>query len=287
MLRFNHFLAIQDGICAPGGERPNEDTFGWVPEAAWVLDGVTGIEPIKIDGEPAPRWFAQCFSNALSTHLLQRPEADTLSLINHSIEDCVSIWEARGLPNSIHPAATFAMVRLMPDHVELSTIGDCSIRFASDEGNVKVFGDRSVEPFENRTLQRLAKVRTEHPSMPHSELVVLVNETRASNRHYLNKADGYNALTLSEILPRNLISQKLDVRLEQDLLLTTDGFSRYSDVLNIGTDDALFFAKADGLDRLLQSIRSAERADAECRQFPRMKRSDDATSLWVRIKPSH
>lgn len=281
----DHILTIRDGISTPGSARPNEDTFAWLPQAAWVLDGVSGLEPSVISGEAAPRWFVRRFSTALSRQMIERPGLDTLALINSAIQDCISLWSKLDVRNSVHPAATFAMVRLIDEKVELSTIGDCSIRYSTQVEDITVFGDRSVEPFENRTLDRLRTLQKEHPTLPHDELVKRVRATQSNNRHYLNKPDGYNALTLSPIAPRNLISQSLEVTERQDFLLTSDGFSRYTDVFAMSSE-AQFFHATDthGLAYLLRQIRSRETGDMECRLFPRMKVSDDATALHVRVQ---
>ena len=38
-----------------------------------------------------------------------------------------------------------------------------------------------------------------------------------------------------------------------------------------------------GLADLASELRAIEREDAACRRFPRFKRSDDATALWLRV----
>lgn len=281
----HRYISILDAACSEGDGVANEDALAWLPHAAWVLDGVSGLEPTSVGGETAPRWFAQSFSTALAQGLLEQPGAATLALINQALEQCQARWNAFDLADTSSPAATFAMIRLLGDMIELTAIGDCAIRYRAADGHVRVFTDRSVEAFEDRSLDQLRRLQSENPGTPHAELARRMTPQLAQNRRHLNKPDGYNALTLLPILPRNLVSKTLRVDVASPFLLTTDGFSRYSEVLELGTDEALYeAARMHRLDETLQSIRNAERSDPECRRYLRMKRSDDATALKVKVQ---
>jgi hypothetical protein len=280
----NSKVLLRDAISEAGGSGHNEDTFGSTTRAAWVIDGVTGLFSVRVDGCSAPRWFARTFSDALTSAIEHRQHAPTLDLINGSLGECLRSWNDKGLRDAPYPAATFAMVRLINDQVELTSVGDCSIRFDSGNGRVAFSGDRSVEPFERKTLEQLQHLQSKYPLRPHSEIVEKLKTTMSSNRQYLNKVNGYNALTLCQILERNIVTDHIEAWHDRELLLTTDGFSRYTDLLQIGSEQAFWDAASSRpLKDLLKNIRAAENQDGECRRYPRVKISDDATALRVSI----
>ena len=284
MTAARHIPIVKEAICEPGGARANEDHLGSTECAAWVVDGVSGLDPVLVDGEPAPRWFSRCFSKHLATELSMSPDDSTLEIINRCLSNCIVEWDGAGMGDSSHPAATFAMVRVMSEEIELVCVGDCSIRYRLNDERVVVFADRSVEPFENLTTNRLRKLQEEHPTLAHRELVQLLKPSMRNNRKFLNKVDGYNALTLSLQHERNMVSTSLPLSASPYFLITSDGFSRYSDLLKIGSDNEMLEAAASApLNELLQDIRNVENGDFECREFPRVKKSDDATALWVEI----
>ncbi|WP_411816263.1 protein phosphatase 2C domain-containing protein [Hyphococcus sp. DH-69] len=280
-----YYISVLDAVCEKGNGRDNEDAVGWLPNAVWVLDGVSGLETSIVGGGTAARWYAQTFSAHFSRHMLLRPDAPTLSLINLAIDDCRSLWADLGQPDMAEPAATFAMLRLVDGQIELTSIGDSAIRFKDMEGRVTVFGDRSVEPFEQKTLDRLIALQNEQPDAPHSELSKALKSSQRNNRQYVNREDGYNVLTLSPMVPRNIVSSTLPNNAETDFLLTSDGFSRYTEVLEI-SDERAFFARAQeqSLGTILDEIRSTEQSDPDCRIHPRIKQFDDATALKVRVR---
>ncbi len=68
------------------------------------------------------------------------------------------------------------------------------------------------------------------------------------------------------------------------VLLMTDGFSALVDAYAVYDAEGLFAAvEARGLAALGQELRAVEAEDAACVRYPRFKRSDDATALWVRV----
>lgn len=284
MIATGHIPIVKKTVSEPGSDKGNEDHFGCTYRAAWVVDGVSALHPIKVGEDSAPRWFARCLSENLHIELSAHPTLSTLDLLNRSLQSCITSWRAAGMDGKPYPAATLAMVRVMNSEIELTSIGDCSIRYQSSEGKIVVFADRSVEPFEKKTTNRLRSLQAEHSDLPHRALVKMLKESMQDNRRHLNQTGGYNALTLTALEAKNVVSITLSAQDASHFLITSDGFSRYSDLLGIGSDQQLFGAAGTrDLHDLLKEIRQTENQDAECRKHPRVKKSDDATAIWVEI----
>ena len=71
------------------------------------------------------------------------------------------------------------------------------------------------------------------------------------------------------------------------LLIVSDGLYRLVDVFGVWDGAGLLQAAlSDGLDPLCAQLRDLEARDEACVQFPRVKASDDASGLLVRINAS-
>jgi hypothetical protein len=65
-------------------------------------------------------------------------------------------------------------------------------------------------------------------------------------------------------------------------VLLSDGASRLVDLFELATwEELLALLDENGPDELLRQVRAAEAVDAEGRQWPRTKRSDDATAVYL------
>src|SRR5262245_48609236 len=113
-------LTLLSAVTAPGATI-NEDAYGlWptpmVPRAAWVLDGVTGInDRALLPGPSDAAWFVAQVQDALPALLSDRPERpidDLVSGIARELEMRQSrAWlDARGADGRETPAASFALI---------------------------------------------------------------------------------------------------------------------------------------------------------------------------------
>jgi hypothetical protein len=65
-------------------------------------------------------------------------------------------------------------------------------------------------------------------------------------------------------------------------VLLSDGASRLVDLFELATwEELLALLDESGPEELLRQIRAAEALDAKGRQWPRTKRSDDATAVYL------
>jgi hypothetical protein len=70
------------------------------------------------------------------------------------------------------------------------------------------------------------------------------------------------------------------------VLLATDGFyALVEDYQRYGDRELIATAQAIGLQALARELRHIEDDDPNGERYPRMKKSDDATALLVRVEP--
>jgi hypothetical protein len=70
------------------------------------------------------------------------------------------------------------------------------------------------------------------------------------------------------------------------VLLATDGFyALVEDYKRYGDRELIATAQTIGLATLARELRHIENDDPNGERFPRMKKSDDATALLVRVEP--
>src|SRR5215813_12437766 len=143
---------------APGGTI-NEDAFGlWPaarsPRAAWVLDGVTGINDRPLlPGPTDAAWFVAQVQEVLPALLSKepnRPIADLVSALAAELgrRQATSWVDERGADGRETPAASFALIRLMGNQVEIARLGDCLVLIERRDGLVTTLDHPVLEQIE-------------------------------------------------------------------------------------------------------------------------------------------
>src|SRR5262245_47143049 len=116
------------------GSKTNEDACDWwlasAPRAAWVLDGVTGInDRALLPGPSDAAWFVAQVQEALPALLSATPDApirDLVGALVHELQrrQSASWLDRRGADGRETPAASFALARVIGDEVEVARLGD-------------------------------------------------------------------------------------------------------------------------------------------------------------------
>lgn|GEM_PF-762181 len=281
-------LDLSAACSAAGQGVVNEDFFGWTEKAVWVLDGATGVSDEKLPYPSDAYWFVRTFSRFLDLELLTTPEASTLDVLNRAVSSMRrkylegSISAEQGL--TLAPSAAFVMVRIFENSLEISSLGDCKALFSDDAGNTRVFYDDSLEPFENRTLIALREIRKYNPNLSHAEIIPKLRPFMKENRLKMNQPDGYRILSLNDISAEDLNTQHICLSSGEYISLMSDGFLRYTELFQIGDYNNLFDrVRKESPSGIIDDIRAAEDADPECRKRLRVKKSDDATCVVIRL----
>lgn len=130
-------FTLHSAVTAPGS-KINEDAYGvWpdarAPRAAWVLDGVTGInDRALLPGPTDAAWFVAQAQEALPALLAtagDRPAPDLIAQLSIALttrQDAAWL-SANGPAGHETPAASFALCRHLGAAIEIARLGDCLV----------------------------------------------------------------------------------------------------------------------------------------------------------------
>ena len=278
-------LRLLESLSLPGDPaKPNEDAFGHCMVAALVLDGATPLGDPLMPGLSDAAWIAQFGARRLMAHLkdgdaprdaLTHALADTdksfTALRRHPIQEK---WQT--------PCASMMMVAETLEGIEFLWFGDCAALIA-EGSQVSVIGETIAKRGQEAARAKSwAKERNQSSTLGIHRRDMLDRHRAARNhinsgRHWLFSPDVRAAAHVSHAA-RQLESGAL-------VLLASDGFlALVSDYGAYTVDGLTAAARQKGLAALGAELRAIEDADADAENFPRFKKSDDATALLIQVE---
>jgi hypothetical protein len=281
------------GAATQPGSKVNEDGYGcWpaeAPRAAWVLDGVTGINDRPLlPGPTDAAWFVAQVQEALPALLSQAPDRPAADLIGALVSELErrqsSAWlDARGADGRETPAASFALVRLIGSEIEVLRLGDCLVLLESADGAVIVMDHPVLAAIEAETRRALLALRAQGVTDPKQAFTAMMPRLRAERRRR-NLPDGYGVLAAERSCVPMIHLDRMPARALRRILLVSDGYYRLVDHYAAASDAELVRRTAElGAEAMLRQLRAIEAADLMGTRFPRLKIADDATALLLGV----
>jgi Protein phosphatase 2C len=275
------------------GAKVNEDGYGsWpaeTPRAAWVLDGVTGInDRALLPGPSDAAWFVAQVQEALPALLSgapDRPAADLIGALADELERRQSAaWlDERGADGRETPAASFALVRVIGNDIEILRLGDCLVLIEGTDGAVTVLDHPVLAAIEAETRSALLALRATGITDPKQAFAAMLPRLRAE-RQRRNLPDGYGVLAAEQSCVLMVHVDRMPAHDVRRILLASDGYYRLVDHYNAASDAELVRRTAAlGADALLTQLRAIEAADPLATTYPRLKIADDATALLIAV----
>jgi hypothetical protein len=163
-------LDVVDAVCEPAG-LVNEDRWGGLDRAAWVIDGATGIAEERVLPGPSDAfWLVERVDAGLRQRAaLPMAPAEVLRPIVRGLQQEFARVALRPRARSDDlPGGSLALLRLFGNGVEFSSLGDCRIVHANAEGSTHVFGTSKVTALDNRLVDEVVRLQAEglpHPYM--------------------------------------------------------------------------------------------------------------------------
>jgi hypothetical protein len=275
------------------GSKVNEDGYGYwpvqAPRAAWVLDGVTGInDRALLPGPSDAAWFVaqvQEVLPALLSSARDMPAADLVGALVDELERRQSAaWlDARGADGRETPAASFALVRLIGSDIEVLRLGDCLVLLEATDGIVTVMDHPVLAAMEAETRDALLDLRARGITDPKQAFAAMMPQLHA-HRLRRNLPDGYGVLAAERSCLPMIHVDRMLARTLRRILLASDGYYRLVDHYGAASDAELVRRTTElGADAMLQQLRVIETADPMATQYPRLKIADDATALLIAV----
>ncbi|GAB2174621.1 hypothetical protein [Dongia sp. agr-C8] len=270
----------------PGGE--NEDRIGWNETAAYVIDGATMLgDPVIAPPASDAAWIAEWARQRLAAELA--PDRSLRDVVRDLSAAARARFFAAAEPNVEryrHPSASFQSLRLTEAGLESAGLGDCTLFLRDGAGMLTrhsgLRAGRSGEQSSARmALNRLGGLDAGGEGFRDAETLAALRASRA--RH--NTEGGVWTLGIHPEAGDHVRIELPAVRMPVLGLLCSDGFADIVDNYALHSAAALMErAERDGLGPLLAEIRRIERdIDPKGLQFPRYKRSDDASAVLVRV----
>jgi hypothetical protein len=282
-------LQILDSLsdpAKPGAE--NEDRIGWNETTAFVIDGATMLgDPVVAPPLSDAAWIAEWARERLSAELAPgRSLRDIVRGLCSAARDRFLAAADPDVARYRHPSASFQSLRLTDSGLEIAGLGDCSLFLRDAAGSLTrhsgLRAGRSGEQSSARmALTRLGGLNAEGEGYRDAETLAALRTSRA--RH--NTEGGVWTLGIHPDAADHVRIEMPGMTLPAVGLLCSDGFADSGDNYALHTAAALMDrAERQGLGPLLAEIRRIERdIDPKGLQFPRYKRSDDASAILLKL----
>ncbi len=282
-------INIIDEISLPGSpERMNEDALGATGTIAFVLDGVTGLaDSPLLEGRSDAAWVSAAARDLLLQHGPGRG-GDLRGLIKIVAEGIAErfLRERLRAPAERYemPWTTLSMIGITPDVLHVAYLGDSRVVVETADGEIHNFGTNPTRTIFEQRLS--ARVVAERKGLGIDAIRATVLPELRRARNTVNTAGGFWLLGADLEAAAHAGATSLALSGPATVLLATDGFYALKDDYQLFDDrDLIATSQTLGLAEMAAQVRRIEEADPVGQRFPRMKKSDDATALLVRVAP--
>lgn len=275
------------GAVTEGSGAVNEDGFGWLgtPEdvsAAWIFDGVTGINRRNDLGEGTDaRWLVTRADARIRMLAARDMPLDALlaELVAGLIADFAAASAAVDLPRDYDPpAACLILVKRYGARWQALRLGDSCLLVRDGDGRQRIHAASPNNAFDH-WLTREVRTRRDAGMLDIKALLAEFAPQLKEGRAKRNRPDGYSILEASR--DALAMPEIIDIGQPAQMLLCTDGYYRAVDHYGLHDAAGLMEASAAGVEAVLAALRAAEASDPDCRHFPRFKPADDATAVML------
>jgi hypothetical protein len=275
------------GALTQGSGVVNEDGFGLVgtPEdvsAAWIFDGVTGINRRNhLGGESDAQWLV-CRAHERLIELARR-DVPLQTLLSELVEGLIADWNAataeRDLPQDYDPpAACLIVAKRYHDGWKALRLGDSCLLARGADNSTRIFAASPNNVFDHWLAREAARRRSDGVQDTKALLAEFAPQLR-QGRAKRNRPDGYSILECSR--DSLAMPDLIDLGWPADMLLCTDGYYRAVDHYGLFDDAGLLDASRTSVEQVMSALCAVEADDPDCRQYPRFKPADDATAVML------
>ncbi len=270
------FDLLQSISIAGDAAKANDDRCGCGDALAWVIDGATDLgAPGLVGSRGGAAWIAMEADAAFAA----ADEGDVRSICDAVFvrlarrfdavrtRDPASRWEL--------PSAAFLVARVAAQGLEIGWLGDCAILIRRGDTVEHIGPLDAMKDVERDHAAGLA----EHGLGDVARTAPIIDSLRERRE----RADRF-VLGIEPAMADHIAIATVPALPGDEVLLMSDGFSALIGDYAALSAEVMMTAIGDtGLAPLIGKLREIEHEDADCMRFPRFKRSDDATALWLRI----
>jgi serine/threonine protein phosphatase PrpC len=279
-------------ITRKGSSPWNEDSLVENPSLGMygVIDGATSLVTFtgkngETGGYLASRIIADCLSSmmsapgkdfSLSEALLEANRQLRYEMIRHGIhmDRKEELW-----------GACVVLVRIMDDYIEFAQAGDCMLTAEYSDGFIRTITRDQLEHLDSVTRSLWVKGVSEGLMM-REELWSYVKQQIVSGRQSANTASGYGVLNGDPELCLYMEFGRINRINLKALLLMSDGLymPKAHSQPSSDAEEVTRSIISMGLENYSNQLMEVEESDPDCRQYPRVKKSDDKTAVWIEFQ---
>lgn len=255
-----------------------------------VIDGATSLVPYRgANGETGGRLASQCikhfFEELTDEDETRDLEALTLEanrrLGREMAESGVNLQSKEELWT-----AGLAMIRVSENRIEFVQAGDCMILAKYRDGSMRSFTRDHVAHID-RDSKKIWEAEIASGVRSKAALWEKVKPIILGNKKRMNTPEGYSVLNGLPEAGRFLEYGRMNRIGLDKLLLVTDGLFYPEESQEQGSrnpdEQLLNGIEMMGLEPYAQWLIALEEEDAECIRYPRFKKSDDKTGIWIEL----
>lgn len=289
----SHYHAIHF-FSHPGSlTRPNEDRMGAAHNTVWVIDGATGVgiqdSYVAQKGDTDASWLAQRLDEFFRKNA-KSWGSDHAGFIqaSHAFLDHLFKQDSFSVPEAPYafPSAALTLLTYDQERIKISSLGDGTTLLRNEEGKILRHGGDPIHLAKDAAAKEelRALLQTRPPEEYENSRALILPRLR-TNRATANEPGGYGFFTLSKPIPPSYIrSFECSRHGIRDLALFSDGFYAIVEDYREMNDAQLMEAlRRDQAEDIAAEIRSIEDSDPEGVKYPRFKKSDDATALYLKL----
>lgn len=263
----------------------NEDKIVLLNGLAVLMDGSTGLqgpqEKVKMN--------ATEFVNLVDTELGRAwsPEMEFEQALTVALD---AISDPHGQQDDpslryLEPAAGLVSFHICEADGIFHRIGDCRCLLFRNGKIIEVFEESPLNTLDQEVISDIAGKVHNGVSADQAQKEALSQLRR--NRNKMNTPNGYGALTADSDCMAYLEAAKVELQVDDLVLLASDGFMAMTDLYGLTTDEEIFLAaKERSFSILTDTMRHLEIRDRELREYPRIKQFDDASAVVLHVSES-
>lgn len=266
------------------GRAWNED-FAFTGDNFWfVLDGATSLIPEKYsDEETDAKWFSHTFGKFLETALCDTSKS-IAEIVKAGIDAVVAEYKslAKGRKIVDMPSACLAVIRKNNGKIEYFVLGDCGFLMKRN-GKIKDFTDERLSVLDKINIDDMVRFAKEK-NVDVIDARKYVDVDILKKRMTKNTIGGYWILCDDKEACDHAIQGEFTIHAGDEFLLYSDGFSQIWDTVKIMSTSRVFEYIAEGhsLKDLYKLLYDEQERDSGCNKYPRTKKRDDATAIYIK-----
>ncbi len=261
------------------GSAYNEDRFNCGDKWFLLLDGATSLSGDLISlYKTNAVWLVENISSYVEKNI--EKYSSTIDLLENMEKYLIEEFNELELDfdEDIEPTASMVLVRDIDGKIEVTTLGDASTIVCFKDERMELLHDTRVKDMDRYALDEMIAI-ADAENISIREARPRITDILIENRTYKNKEDGYCVVSIFRNMFEARITNVYDKHLLDKMFVFSDGVAHYYETLGLASDYKDFVKKIENKSILdiIGEIREVENADMDYNEFPRFKKSDDAT----------